>query len=212
MFKDRHHAGQVLARQLSRYAHRADVLVLALPRGGVPVGFEIARALGVGLDVFIVRKLGVPGQEELAMGAIASGGGIVLNEEVVVQLGISQETIDSVAAAELLELQRREKAYRGERPPLNVAGKTLILVDDGLATGASMRAAAEALKQQGPARLIVAVPVSAKEVCRRLAHEVDEVVCAATPDPFRAVGQWYADFTQTTDQQVHTLLAQAQPA
>ena len=212
MFKNRHHAGQVLARQLTRYEQRNDVLVLALPRGGVPVGFELARALGVALDVFVVRKLGVPEQQELAMGAIASGGQIVLNEDVVTHLHIDQATIDAVAQVEMRELSRREKAYRGDRPPLNVAGKTLILVDDGLATGATMRAAAQALKQLGPARLIVAVPVGAPEVCRRLAHEVDEVVCAATPEPFRAVGQWYADFTQTTDEEVHGLLAQAQGA
>lgn len=207
-YQDRRHAGRVLAQSLARYA-RQDTLVLGLPRGGVPVAFEVAAALAARLDVFIVRKLGVPGQEELALGALASGGVLVLNRDVVAHLGLEQSTIDAVVQNEMAELQRREQLYRGARPPVAPAGKTVILIDDGLATGASMLAAADALRQQQPARLIVAVPVGAGSSCRRLAQAADEVVCAAMPEPFYAVGQWYQDFAQTSDEEVRALLAQA---
>src|SRR5687767_13421797 len=187
-FRDRLEAGRLLADKLTAHAGRPDVLVLALPRGGVPVGYEVARALAAPLDVFLVRKLGVPGREELAMGAIASGGVRVLNEDVVNELRIPPRWIDAVAAQELAELRRREEAYRDGRPAPDVRGKVAILVDDGLATGASMRAAVSALKKLGPARLVVAVPVGASQTCRELGEIADEVVCAETPDPFRAVG------------------------
>lgn len=210
IFRDRRHAGQVLAGRLVRYAGRDDVIVLALPRGGVPVGFEVARALGAPLDVFLVRKLGVPGHEELAMGAIASGGVRLLNQDVVRHLlGVGPGEIEAVAAREQAELQRRERAYRGDRPQPPVAGQTVILVDDGMATGASMRAAAMALRRQGPARLVVAVPVGAPETCEAFRDEADEVVCAATPERFAGVGQWYLDFEQTDDDEVQRLLARA---
>jgi putative phosphoribosyl transferase len=208
-FRDRTEAGRVLAGELAAYADRPDVLVLALPRGGVPVAFEVARALHAPLDVFLVRKLGVPGREELAMGAIASGGVRVLNDEVVGALRIPDRVIDGVAAMELDELQRRERAYRGDRAPPDVRGRTVILVDDGLATGSSMRAAVAALRRLGPARIVVAVPVGAAETCAELQAEADEAVCAHTPRPFFAVGQWYEDFSQTTDEEVRDLLAQA---
>jgi putative phosphoribosyl transferase len=209
LFRDRTAAGKVLAESLKDYAGRPDVLVLALPRGGVPVAFEVAERLGAPLDVFLVRKLGVPGHEELAMGAIATGGVLVLNEEVMSYLRISGEVVDSVAAEELRELERRERAYRGDRPAPDVKVKTVILVDDGLATGSTMRAAAAALRQQNPARIVVAVPVSAAETCDEYRMGVDEIVCAVTPEPFRAVGLWYEDFSQTTDDEVRGLLARA---
>ena len=288
LFQDRADAGRALAETLGAYADRPDVLVLALPRGGVPVGFEVARALKAPLDVFVVRKLGVPGHEELAMGAIATGGVRVLNEDVVRALGISDEVIDRVAEAEEQELERREWLYRGERPPAEVAGRTVILIDDGLATGASMRVAIAALAQRHPARMVVAVPVASPGICDEFRHEVDEVaeaegrelerreqlyrgarpplevagktailiddglatgstmragvaalrrlgpsgivvavpvaaaqtcdelrreveevVCAETPEPFYAVGLWYRDFSQTSDAEVSELLERA---
>ena len=208
-FRDRTDAGEQLAKELSVYAKRPDVLVLALPRGGVPVAFEVARSLGVPLDVFLVRKLGVPGHEELAMGAIASGGVRLLNTDIVRALNISRDEIEQVTAAEQQELARRERQYRGDRPFPEVAGRTVILVDDGLATGSSMRAAAAALRQEGPARIVVAVPVAPAETCEELSSEVDEVICAMTPEPFYAVGLWYEDFSQTTDEEVRELLERA---
>ncbi len=206
-FHDRREAGLLLAAKLAAYANRADVIVLALPRGGVPVAYEVARALGAPLDVFVVRKLGVPGYEELAMGAVATGGVRVLNDQIVRDLRIPDHVIDRVAAAEREELARRERAYRGGRPPLDVRDRTVILVDDGLATGATMRAGVTALRQLQPDRIIVAVPTASPETCEELKAEVDEVVCAITPEPFHAVGYWYEDFTQTTDQEVSELLA-----
>jgi len=208
-FRDRYEAGRQLATKLSTYAERPDVVVFALPRGGVPVAFEVARVLDAPLDVFLVRKLGVPGHEELALGAIAQGGVRVLNAEVVRSLDIAPDTIEAVAAREGEELARRERAYRDDRPPLEVAGRTVILVDDGLATGASMRAAVAALRAAAAARIVVAVPVAAPETCDAVRAEVDEIVCAVTPEPFYAVGFWYADFAQTTDAEVHDLLARA---
>lgn len=205
-FKDRTEAGKLLATKLSTYANRADVLVLGLPRGGVPVGFEVAKALNAPLDVFMVRKLGVPGQEELAMGAIASGGVRVLNAEVVRSLRISTETIDRVADLEQQELQRREKLYRGDCSAPNYTGRTIIVVDDGLATGSTMRAAVEALKQYEPNLIIVAVPIAAPETCQEFQLEVDEVVCYNTPERFWAVGRAYEDFSQTSDEEVCQLL------
>jgi len=207
LFRDRTDAGRRLAEELSDYAGRQDVTVLALPRGGVPVAYEVAGALEAPLDIFVVRKLGVPGQEELAMGAIATGGVRVVNESVVDYLRIPGEVIDAVAGEEQRELERRERAYRQDRPPPDVRDKTVILVDDGLATGSTMRAAAAALRKQGPARMVVAVPVSAPETCEEFRAEVDEVVCAVTPRPFRGVGMWYEDFSQTTDEEVRELLA-----
>jgi putative phosphoribosyl transferase len=208
-FRDRHEAGRRLAARLSHYVGRPDVLVLALPRGGVPVGFEVARMLNAPMDVFLVRKLGVPGQEELAMGAVASGGTHVLNEEVIDKLRIPSSVIEAVLATERQELMRRESTYRSDRPLPIVGGRVVILVDDGLATGATMRAAAAALRQQSPARLVVAVPTAARETCEALEAEVDEIVCAMTPDPFYAVGLWYEDFAQTSDDEVRDLLARA---
>jgi putative phosphoribosyl transferase len=206
LFRDRSEAGRLLAAKLAQYADRPDVLVLALPRGGVPVGYEVARALHVPMDVYIVRKLGVPGHEELAMGAVASGGVRVLNDQVVAGLGVPNYVIDAVAAWEQQELERRERLYRGQRPPPDVRGKTVILVDDGLATGSTMLAAVRALRQLGPARVVVAVPVASPDTCELLKAEVDEVVCAVTPEPFYAVGLWYRDFSQTTDEEVRELL------
>jgi putative phosphoribosyl transferase len=211
-FRNRTEAGRLLARELDRYADRGDVVVLALPRGGVPVGYEVAKALGAPLDVCAVRKLGVPGHRELAMGAIASGGLIVRDQELVHRLGIPEELIRRAIADELRELERREAAYRGVREPPQLDGKTVILVDDGLATGATMRAAALAVREQSPARVIVAVPVAAAETCERLRDDVDEVICALTPEPFYAVGLWYDDFSQTSDEEVGELLARAAKA
>ena len=201
-FVDRRDAGRKLAQRLLHYADRSDAIVLALPRGGVPVAYEVALALHVPLDIFIVRKLGVPGHEELAMGAIASGGIRVLNEDIIRMLHLSEELIDQVAQQELQELQRRERSYRGDRPPLDVHDKTIILVDDGLATGASMRAAVAGLRTRNPRRIVVAVPTAAPEACRAFEQEVDEVVCAMTPEPFLGVGRWYDNFSQTTDEGV----------
>lgn len=209
IYRNRSEAGKHLAAQLVHYADRDDVLVLALPRGGVPVAFEVAQALGAPLDVFVVRKLGIPGHEELAMGAIATGGVRVLNDEVIEYLLIPDSVIDSIAAEELRELERRERAYRDNRPKPSVKGKTVILVDDGLATGSTMRAAATALRRQDPARIVVAVPVSAPETCDEYRMGVDEIICAAKPQRFLGVGRWYRDFSQTTDEDVRTLLEQA---
>jgi len=206
-FRNRTDAGRQLAEKLAAYANRPDVLVLALPRGGVPVAFELARAFGAPLDVFLVRKLGVPGYEELAMGAVATGGVRVLNDEIVRGLGISEHEIDAVVARELRELSRRDRLYRGDRPPSDVAGRTVILVDDGLATGATMRAAVQALRQQQPGRIVAAVPTASPDTCQVLKAEADDVICAITPEPFFAVGHWYDDFTQTTDDEVRELLA-----
>jgi predicted phosphoribosyltransferase len=206
LFRDRRDAGRVLAGLLERYKDRPDVLVLGLPRGGVPVAYEVATALGAPLDIFLVRKLGVPGQEELAMGAIASGGVIVLNDDVVRGLRIQPDVIQRVAEQEGRELLRREQAYREGRPPPDVAGKTVILVDDGLATGSSVRAAILALRQAQPAHIVVAVPAAPASTCQELAAEVDDVVCATTPSPFFAVGQAYWKFDQTTDKEIRDLL------
>jgi predicted phosphoribosyltransferase len=205
-FRDRHDAGKFLAGKLKHLANDPSVIVLALPRGGVPVAYEIARELHAPLDIFIVRKLGVPVYEELAMGAIASGGVRVLNEEVVRRLGITPHMIDAVAAEQQRELERREREYRREREPANVTGRVAILVDDGLATGASMRAAVQALRKRNPSRIIVAVPVGAAETCEKFESEVDEVVCGKRPEDLGAVGAWYEDFTQTTDEEVGELL------
>jgi len=205
-FRNRTDAGRQLAEKLGAYANRSDVLVLGLPRGGVPVGFEVARALGAPLEVFLVRKLGVPGYEELAMGAVASGGGRVLNDEIVHGLGISEHEIDAAVARELPELARREQLFRGDRPPPDIEGRTVILVDDGLATGATMRAAVAALRRQRPAGIVVAVPTASPDTCEALKAEADDVICAMTPDPFFAVGHWYDDFTQTTDEEVRDFL------
>ena len=207
--RDRTEAGQRLAEQLTAYAGRSDLLVLGLPRGGVPVAYAIAQALQAPLDVFVVRKLGVPGQPELALGAIASGGMRVRNDDVVWSLDISEAMIDAIVAQEQQELTRRERLYRGERPPLIVRDKTVILVDDGIATGATMRAAIAALRAHQPAKLIVAVGVAAPATCAELKDEVDEVVCLLQPDPFWAVGRWFANFRATSDDEVRTLLAQA---
>lgn len=209
IFRDRTDAGRQLAARLTRYADRTDVLVLALPRGGVPVAYEVAKALKAPLDVFLVRKLGVPGHEELAMGAIASGGVRVLNEDLVDYLRIPDEVIDAVAAVEQRELERRERAYRDDRPPPDVKDRIVILVDDGLATGSTMRAAAAALRLQKPRRIVVAVPVSSAETCEELRSEVDEIVCAVTPEHFQGVGLWYEDFSQTSDEEVRELLKRA---
>jgi predicted phosphoribosyltransferase len=209
LFRDRTEAGRLLAARLEKYAGKPDVMVLALPRGGVPVAFEVARALHAPMDVFIVRKLGVPGHEELAMGAVASGGVRVLNDHVVAGLGIPEYVIDAVVKWETEELKRRERLYRGNRPPADVRGKTVILVDDGLATGSTMLAAVQALRQQGPARIVVAVPVASPDTCELMKAYVDEIVCAATPEPFYAVGLWYEDFSQTTDEEVRELLARS---
>jgi putative phosphoribosyl transferase len=206
-FRDRREAGRALADRLAHYHGRPELLVLALPRGGVAVGFEVARALHAPLDVFVVRKLGFPGHEEYAMGAIASGGVRVMNPDSGID--VSDQELAAVVAREQDELVRRERLYRGDRPAVSVRGRTVIVVDDGVATGSTMRAAVLAIRQQGPARLTVAVPVGAPETCRQLAGEADEVVCAAMPQPFRAVGLWYQDFPQATDSEVHDLLEEA---
>ncbi|SDH63948.1 MULTISPECIES: erythromycin esterase family protein [Bradyrhizobium] len=207
LFRDRREAGGLLAEKLAAYANRPDVLVLALPRGGVPVAYEVARGLGAPLDVFVVHKLGVPGYEELAMGAIATGGVRVLNDQLVERLGIGEQAIEAIAARERQELERRERLYRGDRPPPDVRGRTVILVDDGLATGATMHAAIEALRQQNPARIVVAVPMASPEACEEMKEKADDVICAITPEPFHAVGRWYQDFSQTADEEVGILLA-----
>jgi len=212
LYNDRRHAGRVLSSALMKYSERSDVVVLALPRGGVPVAYEVAQRLQAPLDVFLVRKLGVPGYEELAMGALASGGHYVLNESVLRTLDIGSEEIARVAAAENRELARRERTYRGTRNPLRLLGKTVILIDDGLATGSTMRVAIEALRRQKPAQIVAAVPVAAPETCAELADEADEMICAATPQPFHAVGLWYEDFDQTTDEVVCELLETARAA
>lgn len=205
-FVDRRDAGRALASRLTTYAGRSDVVVLALPRGGVPVAYEVAEALGAALDLFLVRKLGTPGHPELAMGAIASGGVRVLNSDVVRWYGIPDSVIDAVAEDERRELSRRETAYREGRPPVPLEGKIAILVDDGLATGSTMRAAAEAVRQHKPSAVVIAVPVGAKDTCSALSDLADEVICARMPEPFSAVGQWYLDFSQTSDEEVRELL------
>jgi putative phosphoribosyl transferase len=209
-FKNRTEAGRVLAEQLSAYANRPDTLVLGLPRGGVPVAYEVAMALNAPLDVFVVRKLGVPGHEELAMGAIATGGARSLNADVIEYLRIPEEVVDEVVEREEQELKRRERLYRDHRPPQSPRDRMAILVDDGLATGSSMRAAAIAVRQQQPASIVVAVPVAASQTCDELRSLADEVICVYTPEPFYAVGLWYEDFSQTTDDEVRDLLAKAE--
>ena len=208
-FSDRIQAGRLLGQALLHYRERQDVVVLALPRGGVPVAFEVVKAINASLDLMLVRKLGTPGQEELAMGAIAWGGVRVLNPDIIGSLGISAETIDAVANREGKELERRQRAYRGDRPPPQVQGRCVILVDDGLATGATMRSAVKALRQQHPARIVVAVPVAPPDTVETLRHEADEVVCLATPEPFMAIGRWYLEFPQTSDDEVKDLLQRA---
>ncbi len=208
LFQDRREAGKKLGIALGKFAG-TDAVVLALPRGGVPVGFEVAQALHTPLDVFVVRKLGVPGQEELAMGAIASGGVRVLNRTIIEGLAIPPEQIDAVAAREEHELERRESAYRGARGSLDVQGRVAILVDDGVATGSSMRAAVTALRQKGPREIVVAVPVASRYICDELQEEADQTVCLYTPLDFFAVGQWYQEFSQTSDDEVRSLLERA---
>lgn len=206
-FRDRADAGWKLGEALKhRYGDRPDVLVLALPRGGVPVAYEVARILKAPLDIFVVRKLGVPGHEELAMGALATGGAIVFNDEVVSNLGIPKSAIDRVLARERIELERRERQYRGDRPAPDVAGKIVILVDDGLATGASMHAAVQAVRALGPDAVVIAVPAAAASTCSCLRAFVDDIVCLMTPEPFFAVSAWYDDFSQTTDEEVYSLV------
>src|SRR6266511_4200491 len=208
-FKDRRDAGRVLARKLSAYKGQTDVIVLALPRGGVPVGYEVALALHAPLDILLVRKLGLPGREELAIGAIASGGIRVLNNDIIRVLNVPEEVINIVARNELQELQRREHSYRGESSTPDIRDRKVILIDDGLATGASMRAAVAGVRAQHPARIVIAVPTAAPETCDAFLFEVDEIVCAITPEPFLGVGRWYEDFSQTTDEQVQTFLDEA---
>ena len=208
-FRNRRDAGRRLAAELRTYANRSDVIVLALPRGGVPVGYEVATALDVPLDVFVVRKLGLPWHEELAMGALASGGVRILDDDLIRVARVSAEDIERVTAAEQIELERRERRYRGDRPFPDLTGKTVLLVDDGLATGSTMRAAVAALRQEVPRSIVVAVPVAAPATCDAFRDIADDIVCAVTPEPFRAVGLWYDDFSQTTDEEVHELLIQA---
>lgn len=205
-FRDRSEAGRVLARELSQYRDTGGLLVLGLARGGVPVGWEVAAALRAPLEVFLVRKLGVPRWEELAMGAIATGGGIVVNDRLVRSLGIGEADLQAAVERETAELARRERAYRGDRPPVELAGRTVILVDDGIATGASMLAAVRAVRSAGPARIVVAVPVGPTSACRNIGREADDVVCATMPPGFEAVGQVFADFHQVTDDEVRELL------
>ena len=209
IFQDRSEAGRVLAKRLEQYKNRPDTLVLALPRGGVPVAYEVARALHAPMDIFLVRKLGVPGHEEVAMGAIASGGIRILNEDLTRQINIPERIIDAVTAREQEELERHERLYRGARRVPSIRGKTVIVIDDGLATGSTMKAAIAALRQQQPAKLIVAVPTAPPETCESLRTDADEVICAVTPDPFWAVGAWYRGFDQTTDEEVHDLIRRA---
>jgi predicted phosphoribosyltransferase len=208
-FSDRHQAGRLLAERLGDFAGRSDVIVLGLPRGGVPVACEVAKALESPFDIFLVRKLGVPGQEELAMGAIASGGIVVVNDEVIEALNIPWEIVDEEIDREELELARRERLYRGDRLPLDVTGRIVILVDDGLATGSTMRAAVRALRRKEPASIVVAVPTAAPSTCEEFQAIADSCICTITPDPFRAVGLWYEDFDQVDDQEVCQLLAQS---
>jgi len=208
-FKNRTQAGQLLAKKLTAYANAQEVVVLALPRGGVPVAFEVAKALNVPLDICLVRKLGVPGHKELAMGAIARGGIIIINQEIVKGLGISRETINRITAKELKELERRDRAYRGGRQALSLENCTVILIDDGIATGSTLRAALATLQQQQPTGIIVAVPVAPPSIRNELKLEVDKVVCLKTPHPLYAIGLWYEDFSQTTDQEVRNLLSRA---
>lgn len=210
-FNDRAEGGRVLAQKLVQYANDSNVVVLALPRGGVPVAYEVAKALKAPLDVFVVRKLGIPGFEEYAMGAIASGGIRVLNDNVISYLRLPVEVVDEVTAEEFSELERRERMYRGTRAPVDVTGQTVIVVDDGLATGSTMRAAVKALRKKNPKKIVVAVPVGARDTCDSFKNEVDTIaVCAITPEPFNAVGLWYRDFSQTTDAEVQQLLRRAQ--
>ena len=209
LFEDRFQAGRELASKLGEFRNRDEAVVLALPRGGVPVGYEVAKAIHAPLDIFVVRKLGVPGQEELAMGALASGGITVLNRDVVERLAISPETIKAASSREERELERREREYRDGRPAANIQGRTVILVDDGLATGSSMRVAAAALRKKFPAQIVVAVPVASPATCEEFEAEVDRVICAVTPEPFLAVGLWYRNFSQTTDEEVCELLRRA---
>jgi predicted phosphoribosyltransferase len=208
-FRDRREAGRILAQKLSAYANRSDVTIFALPRGGVPVAYEVALALNAPLDIYIVRKLGLPGREELAIGAVASGGVRVLNEDIIYALGIPDELINVVAQRELQEVERREHEYRGDRPAPDVHDRTVILIDDGLATGASMRAAVVGLRSRHPARIVIAVPTAAPETCNAFYFKVDEIVCAMTPEPFYGVGRWYKNFSQTTDEEVRMLLQEA---
>jgi putative phosphoribosyl transferase len=208
-FRDRRDAGKFLARKLAHLAPDPNLIILALPRGGVPVAYEVARELGAPLDIFIVRKLGVPDYEELAMGAIASGGVRVLNEDVIRKFGVTPQVLDSVTAEEQRELERRERDYRGDREPLELTGRTVVLVDDGLATGATMRAGALALRRKNPKRIVVAAPVGAPDTCAEFAGEVDEVVCARCPEDFTSVSLSYHDFAQTTDEEVRDLLLRA---
>ncbi len=208
-FKDRRDAGRVLARKLSNYVGQTDVIVLALPRGGVPVAYEVALALRAPLDIFLVRKLGLPGREELAIGAIASGDIRVLNEDIIRVLSVPEEVINIVACNELQELQRREHNYRGNRPALDIRDRNVILIDDGLATGASMRAAVIGVRAKAPSRIVIAVPAAAPELCNAFKFEVDEIVCGMTPEPFYGLSRWYEDFSQTTDAEVRMFLAEA---
>lgn len=210
ILQNRTEAGQLLAKKLTAYANRSDVLVLGLPRGGVPVAFEVATALNAPLDICIVRKLGVPGHEELAMGAIAMGGVMVLNEEVVKGLKIARPILERVAAREKLELARRDRLYRGDRPLPELHGRTVILVDDGIATGSTLKAAIAIVRQQQPKSIVVAVPVAPQSTCSQLKGQVDEVVCLMMPEPLRAIGLWYDDFLPTTDAEVKDLLARAE--
>jgi putative phosphoribosyl transferase len=209
LFRDRRDAGRKLAQKLAAYANRSDVVVLALPRGGVPVAYEVALALNAPLDIFTVRKLGVPGHEELAMGAIATGGARVINQDIVRTLNIPQGVVEAVAKRELKELERRERVFRGDRVMREIRDKTAILIDDGLATGASMQAAIIGLRAKEPARIVAAVPTAAPETCEAFKQKVDEMVCATTPEPFYGVSRWYEDFSQTTDEEVQTLLEEA---
>lgn len=208
-YEDRTQAGRMLADALQHYAGRSDLLILALPRGGVPVAFEVAKALDAPLDLLLVRKLGLPRHKELAMGAIASGGVRVLNEHLVERMGISEETIEKVAEEEGRELRRREQAYRGDWPAPEIRGRCVIVIDDGLATGSTMRAAVSALRTQQPSQIVVAVPVAPAETVTEFQREVDEIVCPATPEGFMSIGQWYEDFPQTSDQEVRGLLNRA---
>ena len=209
LFDDRRHAGRLLASRLQSYAGRPDIIVLGLPRGGVPVAFEVSSALWAPLDVLVVRKLGLPGDEELAMGAIATGGARVINRDVVQEFRIPNRIIEEVASRQAEELSRRERLYRGNKPPAEIVGRVVILVDDGLATGASMNAAVAALRKLNPGRIVVGVPIAAPATCDQFRSQVDEIVCAVTPEPFYAVGLWYKDFSPTSDEEVRKLLKQA---